>query len=130
MNNYKNTGDNEWILKPMTNLLEEYQMRKSKLIKYVPTEKELKDATQLYKFILEIAEERDQNAIKLLEISNSISPVIEEQIKFLGFMNEVLQKYPKGEVPHQYLMDTAEKWDVLAYIVEDLLRIINIKLRR
>jgi hypothetical protein len=108
----------------------EYKMRKSKLIKYIPTEKELREAMRFYSYILELSEEEDPNAIKLKEILNSVSDVPEEQIKFTGFMEESLKNYPTGEIPHEFLMNTAEKWDVLEYVVEDIIRVIGIKLNK
>ena len=118
------------IAKQLQNLTAEYNFRKSKLIKYIPTEKELRDAMRFYSFILELSEEKDPNAIKLSEILNSVSDIPEEQIKFTGFMEEILKKYPTGEIPHEFLMDTAEKWDVLEYVVEDITRALGIKLKK
>lgn len=118
------------IVRQLSNLIAEYEMRKSKLIKYVPTEKELREAMRLYRYTLELAEEGEPNAVKLLEIMNSVSKVPEEQIKFTGFMDEILKKYPAGEVPHDSLMDVAEKWGVLDYIVEDIVGILGIKFRK
>lgn len=118
------------IAKQLQNLMAEYNLRKSKLIKYTPTEKELRDAMRFYRFILELSEEKDPNATKLLEILNSVSDIHEEQIKFTGFMEESLKKFPTGEIPHQFLMDTAEKWDVLDYVVEDIIIALGIKLKK
>lgn len=118
------------ISEQLSRLMTEYAMRKSKLIKYVPTEKELREAVRMYRFILESVDEKDPNALKLKEILDSISDIPEEQIKFVGFMNELFPKYPTGEVPHQVVMDTAEKWDVLEYIVEDIIRVLGIKLKK
>ena len=122
--------DKAKIAKQLQNLTAEYNFRKSKLIKYIPTEKELRDAMRFYSFILELSEEKDPNAIKLSEILNSVSDIPEEQIKFTGFMEEALKKYPTGEIPHEFLMDTAEKWDVLEYVVEDITRALGIKLKK
>ena len=118
------------IAKQLQNLMAEYNLRKSKFIKYIPTEKELRDAMRFYRFILELYEEKDPNAVKLLEILNSVSNIPEEQIKFTGFMEESLKNYPTGEIPHEFLMDTAEKWDVLEYVVEDITRALGIKLKK
>ena len=118
------------IANQLQNLMAEYTLRKSKFIKYVPMEKELKDAMRFYRFILELSDEKDHNALKLLEILNSVSDIPEEQIKFTGFMEESLKKYPTGEIPHEFLMDTAEKWDVLEYVVEDITRALGIKLKK
>jgi len=118
------------ISEQLSRLMTEYAMRKSKLIKYVPTEKELREAMRMYRFILESVDEKDPNALKLKEILDSVSDIPEEQIKFVGFMNELFPKYPTGEVSHQVLMDTAEKWDVLEYIVEDIIRVLDIKLKK
>ncbi len=118
------------IVQQLTKLKAEYEMRKSKFIKYVPTEKELKEAMRFYRNILELSEEKDTNALKLKEIINSVSTIPEEQIKFVGFMDEILKTYPTGEVPHEFLMDKAEKWNVLEYIVEDITRVLGIKLKR
>ena len=118
------------IANQLQNLMAEYTLRKSKFIKYVPMEKELKDAMRFYRFILELSDEKDPNALKLLEILNSVSDIPEEQIKFTGFMEESLKKYPTGEIPHEFLMDTAEKWDVLEYVVEDITRALGIKLKK
>jgi len=118
------------IAEQLSRLMTEYAMRKTKLIKYVPTEKELREAMRMYRFILESVDEKDPNALKLKEILDSVSDIPEEQIKFVGFMNEALPKYPTGEIPHQILMDTAEKWDVMEYIVEDIIRVLGIKFKR
>lgn len=118
------------IVQQLTNLKAEYEMRKSKFIKYVPTEKELKEAMRFYRNILELSEEKDPNASKLKEILNSVSTIPEEQIKFVGFMDETLKTYPTGEMPHEFLMDKAEKWNVLEYVVEDITRILGIKLKK
>lgn len=118
------------ITQQLQNIMAEYEMRKSKFIKYVPIEKELREAMRFYRFMLESSEEGDPNAIKLKEILDYISNIPEEQIKFTGFMNEILTKHPTGEVPHELLMDTAEKWDVLEYVVEDIIGIIGIKLKK
>lgn len=112
----------------LSRILAEYQMRRSKLIKYTPTEKELKEAMRFYMFIQDLVEEKDPNSIKLKEILDSISTVVEEQIKFAGFMDEILGKHPDGKVPNQVLFDAAEKWDVLGYIVEDIVTAIGIKI--
>lgn len=129
-NNYQ---PREWqekakIAQQLSRLMAEYRMRKSKLIKYVPTEKELKEAMRFYMFIQDLVKEKDPNAIKLKEIIDSVSIVPEEQIKFTGFMDEILKKYPTGKVPHQVIMDVAEKWDVLDYIVEDIINMLGIKM--
>lgn len=118
------------VAQQFQNLMAEYNMRKSKLIKYTPTEKELREAMRLYSFMLELSEGGDPNAIMLKGIMDSISNIPEEQIKFTGFMNEILAKHPTGEVPHELLMDTAEKWDVLEYIVEDIVRALGITLKK
>lgn len=118
------------IAQQLQNLMAEYEMRKSKFIKYVPTEKELRDAMRFYSFILELYEEGDPNAIKLKEILDSISDIPEEQIKFTGFMEESLRSYPTGETPHEFLMNTAEKWGVLEYVVEDIVSALGIKLKK
>jgi hypothetical protein len=117
------------IAQQLQNLMAEYKMRKSKLIKYIPTEKELREAMRFYSYILELSEE-DPNAIKLKEILNSVSDIPEEQIKFTGFMEESLKHYPTGEIPHEFLMNNAEKWDVLEYVVEDIVRALGIKLKK
>lgn len=114
----------------LRSLMAEYEMRKTKLIRYAPTEKELREAMNMYRFILESVDEEDPNALKLKEILDSVSDIPEEHIKFVGFMNELLPKYPTGEIPHQVLMDTAEKWDVMEYIVEDIIRVLGIKSRK
>lgn len=128
--NMKWRQDNTKITQQFLDLMAEYKMRKSKLIKYVPTEKELRDAMKFYSFMLGLSEEGDPNAIKLIEILDYISNIPEEQIKFTGFMNEILAKHPTGEVPHELLMDTAEKWDVLEYVIEDIMGVIGIKLKK
>jgi hypothetical protein len=128
--NLKGWQNKAKIAQQLQNLMSEYKMRKSKLIKYIPTEKELRDAMRFYSYILELSEEEDPNAIKLKEILNSVSDVPEEQIKFTGFMEESLKNYPTGEIPHEFLMNTAEKWDVLEYVVEDIIRVIGIKLNK
>ncbi len=116
------------IAETLTKLMADYQMRKSKFIKYVPTERELREAMRLYRSILELADEKDSNAEKMLELLNSVSTIPETQIKFTGFMDEILKKYPTGEVPDQPLMDAAEKWNVLDYIMEDRLRALGIRI--
>lgn len=128
------TNSRDWqkrieITEILKKLMADYQARKSKFIKYVPTEKELREAMRLYKFILELVDEKDPNALKMMEVLNSVSSVPEIQIKFAGFMDELLKKYPTGEVPDQVLMDVAEKWDVLDYIIEDRLRALGIRVR-
>lgn len=118
------------IAQQLQNLMAEYVMRKSKLIKFIPTEKELREAMRFYRLILDASEEGDPNGIKIKEILHSVSSIPEEQIKFTGFMNEILLKYPTGEIPHNILMDTAEKWDVLGYVIEDIVRVLGIKLKK
>ena len=118
------------IAKQLSNLITEYNLRKSKLIKYKPTEKELREAMRFYGVMLELSEEGDPNAIKLKEILDSVSDIPEEQIKLTGFMEESLRNYPTGEIPHEFLMNTAEKWDVLEYIIEDIVRVLGIKLKK
>lgn len=118
------------IAQQLQNLMADYQMRKSKFIKYTPTEQELRGAMRLYRFILELVDENDTNALKMMEIINSVSTIPETRIKFTGFMEELLKKYPTGVMPDQHLMDTAEKWDVLDYIMEDKLRALGIKLKK
>lgn len=130
LKNLRGWQDKAKIVQQLQNLMAEYAMRKSKFIKYIPTEKELRDAMIFYRFILESSEEGDPNAIKLREILDSISDIIEEQIKFTGFMDEILKKYPIGEVPHNILMNVAEKWDVLEYVVEDIVSALGIKLKK
>lgn len=117
------------FVETLTKLMADYQMRKSKLIKYIPAEKELREAMRLYMLILELVDEKDPSAIKMMEVLNSVSSVPETQIKFAGFMDEILKKYPTGEIPDQSLMDAAEKWDVLDYIMEDRLRALGIRIR-
>ena len=129
-NNLRERQDKARIAQQLQNLITEYNFRKSKFIKYVPTEKELKEAMRFYRFILELSEEGDPNAIKLLEILKSVSEVPEEQIKFTGFMEESLKNYPTGEIPRPFLMNTAEKWDVLEYVIEDIVRVLGIKLKK
>lgn len=130
LDNLRGWQEKAKIVQQLTKLMAEYEMRKSKFIKYVPTEKELKEAMRFYRNILELSEEKDTNALKLKEIINSVSTIPEEQIKFVGFMDEILKTYPTGEVPHEFLMDKAEKWNVLEYIVEDITRVLGIKLKR
>lgn len=120
--------DKARIAQEFQSIVTEYALRKSKLIRYIPTEKELREAMRLYRFMLELSEEGDPNAIKLREILDYISG-IEEQIKFTGFMEELLRNYPTGEVPHEFLMNTAEKWDVLEYVIDDIVRALGIKLK-
>lgn len=127
--NSRNWQDRAKLADTLTKIMADYQMRKSKFIKYVPTEQELRTAMKLYRFMLELAEANDPNALKMMEIINSVSAVPETQIKFTGFIEEILKKYPTGMVPDQPLMDVAEKWDVLDYIVEDRLRDLGIKIR-
>lgn len=127
--NLRGWQDKAKITQQFQSLMAEYTLRKTKLIKYVPTEKELREAMRFYRLILELYEE-DPNATKLSEILNSISDIPEEQIKFTGFMNEILSKHPTGEVPHELLMDTAEKWDVLEYVVKDMTIALGIKLKK
>lgn len=127
--NSRNWQDRAKIAETLTKLMADYQMRKSKFIKYTPTEQELRGAMRLYMFILELVDEDDPNALKMIEIINSVSTVPETQIKFTGFMDEILKKYPTGAVPDQPLMDTAEKWDVLDYIMEDRLSALGISIR-
>lgn len=115
------------IAEQLSMLMLEYQMRKSKLIKYTPTDKELKEAMRFYMHIQDLAKEKDPNGIQLMKLLNSISTVSEEQIKFTGFMDEVLGKYASGKVPGQVIMDLAEKWDVLDYIVEDIITALGIE---
>ena len=55
--------DNAKIIQQLQNIMAEYEMRKSKLIKYIPTEKELRDAMKFYIFMSELSEEGDPNAI-------------------------------------------------------------------
>lgn len=129
-NNLREWQERAKIAQQLQSLIAEYNLRKSKFIKYVPTEKELKEAMRFYRLILELSEEGDHNAIKLKEILDSISTIPEEQIKFTGFMDEILKKYPTGEVPHNILMDAAEKWDVLEYIVKDIMRVLGIKFKK
>lgn len=114
----------------LADLMAEYEARKSKPIKYVPTEKELRDAMRFYKLILDLADQKDPNALKLRDILNSVSSIPEEQIKFTGFIDELLKKYPTGQIPTDFLMDIAEKWDVLEYIVTDRLRALGIRLEK
>ena len=128
-NNLRGWQNKAKIAQQLQNLMTEYKMRKSKLIKYIPTEKELREAMKFYRSMLELSEEGDPNAIKLKEILDSVSDIPEEQIKFTGFMEESLKNYPTGEIPHEFLMDTAEKWNVLDYVVEDITRALGIKLR-
>lgn len=118
------------IAKQLSNLITEYNLRKSKLIKYIHTEKELREAMRFYITMLELSEEGDPNAIKLKEILDSVSDIPEEQIKLTGFMEESLRNYPAGEIPHEFLMNTAEKWDVLEYVIEDIVRVLGIKLKK
>ncbi len=118
------------IAKQLSNLIAEYNLRKSKLIKYIHTEKELREAMRFYITMLELSEEGDPNAIKLKEILDSVSDIPEEQIKLTGFMEESLRNYPTGEIPHEFLMNTAEKWDVLEYVIEDIVRVLGIKLKK
>lgn len=127
--NSRSWQDRTKITETLTKLMADYQMRKSKFIKFIPTEQELREAMRLYRFILELVDEKDPNAEKMLELLNSVSTVLEAQIKFTGFMDEILKKYPTGEVPDQPLMDAAEKWDVLDYIMEDRLRALGIRVR-
>ncbi len=127
--NLRNLDDKAKIFQQLQNLIKEYNLRKSKFIKFVPTEKELKEAMRFYNTILRADEEKDPSGKKIKEILDSISEIPEEQIKFTGFMNEILSKYPNGEIPHDTLMDAAEKWDVLEYIVEDIKRVLGLKLR-
>lgn len=127
--NSRSWQDRAKIAETLTKLMADYQMRKSKFIKYTPTEQELRGAMRLYRFILELVDEDDPNALKMMEIINSVSTIPETQIKFTGFMEELLKKYPTGQVPDQPLMDTAEKWDVLDYIMEDRLRALGIRIR-
>lgn len=128
VNNLRNWQDRAKLADTLTKIMADYQMRKSKFIKYTPTEQELRGAMKLYKFILELVDENDPNALKMSEIINSVSTVPETQIKFVGFMEEILKKYPTGMVPDQPLMDIAEKWDVLDYIMEDRLRDLGIRI--
>lgn len=114
----------------LSKLMKEYEQRKSKFIKYVPTEKELREAMRFYMLINDRAKEKDPDGIKLMEILKSISDVPEIQIKFTGFMDEILKQYPNGKIPHQVVMDAAEKWDVLEYVVEDIIRILGIKINQ
>lgn len=118
------------IAQQLQNIMAEYEMRKSKLIKYVPTERELKEAMRFYRFTLELYEKGEPNAVKLKEILDSISNIPEEQIKFIGFLEEILRTYPTGEVSGEFMMNIAEKWDVLDYIVEDIIKVIGIKLMK
>lgn len=127
--NLRRWQDKAKIAQQFQSIMAEYAMRKSKFIKYIPTEKELREAMRLYRFLLELSEEGDPNAIKLREILDSMSDVPEEQIKFTGFMEESLRNYPTGEIPQEFLMNTAEKWDVLEYVVDDIVRALNIKLK-
>lgn len=127
--NLRGWQDKAKIAKQLQNIMAEYNLRKSKFIKYTPTDKELRDAMRLYRFILELYEEGDPNALKLLEILESVSDIPEEHIKFIGFTEESLKRYPTGEIPHEFLMDTAEKWGVLGYVVEDIIRALGIKLK-
>ena len=112
------------------NLMAEYTIRKSKFIKYIPTEKELREAMRFYRYMLELSEEGDPNAIKLKQILDSVSDIPEEQIKFTGFMEESLKSYPTGEIPHEFLMNMAEKWDVLEYVMEDIVAALGIKFKK
>jgi len=84
------------LAEALAQLMTDYQMRKSKFIKYVPTEQELKEAMKLYMFILEEVDENDPGALKMIELINSVSTVPETQIQFVGFMDEILRKYPSG----------------------------------
>lgn len=127
--NSRSWQDRAKIAETLTKIMADYQMRKSKFIKYVPTERELREAMRLYRFILELADEKDPNAEKMLDLLNSVSTIPETQIKFTGFMDEILKKYPTGDVPDQPLMDAAEKWDVLNYIMEDRLSALGISIR-
>lgn len=129
-NNQRGWQDKAKIAKQLQDLITEYGIRKSKFIKFVPTEKELKEAMRFYTLILELYEEGNSDAIKLKEILDSISIIPEEQIKFTGFLDEILRNYPTGEVPNESLMNSAEKWDVLEYIVEDIIRFLGIKLKK
>ena len=129
-NNLRGWQNKAKIAQQLQNLMAEYKMRKSKFIKYAPTEKELREAMRFYRFLLELSEEGDPNAIKLKEILDSVSDIPEEQIKFTGFMEESLKKYPTGEIPHESMMNMAEKWNVLEYVVEDIVRALGIKLKR
>ena len=129
-NNLREWQSKAKIAQQLQNLMAEYEMRKSKFIKYTPTEKELREAMRFYSFILELFEEGDLNAIKLKEILDSVSDIPEEQIKFTGFMEESLKSYPTGEIPHEFMMNTAEKWGVLEYVVEDIIRVLGIKHKR
>ena len=129
-NNLRGWQNKTKIAQQLQNLMAEYKMRKSKFIKYAPTEKELREAMRFYRFLLELSEEGDPNAIKLKEILDSVSDIPEEQIKFTGFMEESLKKYPTGEIPHESMMNMAEKWNVLEYVVEDIVRALGIKLKR
>ncbi len=130
--NYKprDWQDKTRIAQQLSNLIAEYNLRKSKLIKYTPTEKELREAMRFYGVMLELSEEGDPNAVKLKQILDSVSDIPEEQIKFTGFMEESLKNYPTGEIPHEFLMNAAEKWDVLEYVVEDIIRVLGIKLKK
>lgn len=129
-NNLRGWQNKAKISQQLQNLIAEYNLRKSKFIKYVPTEKELREAMRFYVFMLELSEEGDPNAMKLKEILDSVSDIPEEQIKFTGFMEESLKNYPTGEIPHEFLMNTAEKWGVLEYVVEDIIRALGIKLKK
>lgn len=129
-NNLRGWQNKAKIAQQLQNLIAEYNLRKSKFIKYVPTEKELREAMRFYRFMLELSEEGDPNAMKLKEILDSVSDIPEEQIKFTGFMEESLKNYPTGEIPHEFLMNTAEKWGVLEYVVEDIIRALGIKLKK
>lgn len=129
-NNIRGWQNKTKIAQQLQNLIAEYNLRKSKFIKYVPTEKELREAMRFYVFMLELSEEGDPNAIKLKQILDSVSDIPEEQIKFTGFMEESLKNYPTGEIPHEFLMNTAEKWGVLEYVVEDIIRALGIKLKK
>lgn len=116
------------IAKELQYLLDQYDMRKSKCLRYAPTDRELKHAIEMYKFLLEDAEKGIESSIKLLEILNDMTDNTEEKIKVFGFLDESMTKYPDGRIPKDEALDIAEKWDVLNYIVEDIIRVLGIRL--
>jgi len=106
-------------------LIHEYRRRKP--IYDTPSFDELSEAIDSYKIILNDAESGEPIALRLLNNLASYSHEIDDQIKMLGALFEIFDKYPHGVVPKSGITNISEKWNIPDHIVTALLRIIGQK---
>lgn len=98
-------------------IIEEYRIRRSKTLRYAPTREELRLASKMYRVLLGHPE------MHLIVTPLSISREAEEQIKALGFINEIDDRFGEREIPSDELMSILEKWNMSDHAAEKAIRI-------